>query len=823
MPAFAEVGEGVLIDSFQRDVRLSLRRLIRRPWISLGAMLCLALGIGASVSVFTLVQGVLLKALPFEDSDRLVFIRGEVPSQGQVRMHASILEVQDYIEQAESFSHIVAAGGRYMDLTGSGDPERLLAGRVAPSFFSMLGSKAALGRTFLPQHAEPGQGKVLVLSHELWVNRFGGNPAIVGTKLNLQKEPWEVIGVMPENFHFRYASFETELWVPVVPDLELQSRTARTLHVLARIKPEVSLEQAQAEMDLILGRLRQEYTEAYAAADWHLNVVPVKEEMVGGSRLSLWVLMGLVALVLLIACINTASLLLARGLERSREVAMYLALGANRRGLMAQFVTEGILLGIAGGVVGLFLARWAISAVVSLKPEGIPRLEELAIDGRIVIFGLLAAIVTGALAGMVPALRASRPDLVPALKEGSPGSRGSGHRLAEALVVTEVAFAVLGLVGAGLLVRSFLELKDTETGFQADNLLTFQLTLPQSRYPSNEARSEYLTRILDKLEALPGQEYVAVATSLPFSEITYISESLMEGHPVGSGESKPVTDWRVASSGFFKAMGIPLIQGRTFDDRDTAERELVVVVDQGLARRFWPEGESLGKLVKIIPGLKPAAEEPWRRIIGVVGSIRSMSVDEEPMNQAYTPHTQFPVTRFISVAIRTETDLDAMGRAAKAAIWTLDKDQTVEGVTSMRAILDETLSSRRSYALFMSIASFIALILTAIGVYGVMAQAVNRRHNEIGIRRALGARSSTVLWELVSQGLKLSAVGIGLGITLTFFASRVLSGLLFGVTATDTVTLLGVVLILLVVACSASLFSALRAIQIDPNQALRQG
>ena len=811
-----------MIHSLLRNVRLALRRLARKPWINSGAVLCLAIGIGASTSVFTLVHGVLLKALPFEDSDGLVFIRGEVPSQGQSRMLASMLELRDYQDQAKSFSHIAGAGARYLDLTGLGEPERLIAGRVSPSFFPMLAVEAALGRTFSSQNQQPGQGNVAILSHELWVSRFGGDAAAIGQKLTLAGEPWEIIGVMPPGFHFRYDTFDIQLWVPVVPALERPARTARALHVLARLGPQVSVQQAEAEMGLILDGLRMEYPEAYGADDWHLSVVPVKEELVGGSRLSLLALLGLVTLVLLIACVNAASLLLAQGLERSREVAMYLALGASRRNLMAQFLTEGLLLGLVGGLVGILLARWVVSAVVALRPEGIPRLEELTVDWRVVAFGLFMALVAGLVTGLIPALRASRPELVASLKEGAPGSRGGGHRLAEALVVAEVALAVLGLVGAGLLVRSFLELKDTDAGFQATNLLTFSMYLPPGKYSTDEMRSHYLGKILDELETLPGKEHVAVATSLPFSAITFVMDSLMEGHPVGVGESKPVTDWRLIGGEYFQAMSIPLIQGRSFDDRDTVEKEPVIIVDQGLARRFWPGQDALGKLVKLAPGVKPDEEEPWRRVVGVVGSIRSIRLDEEPMSQVYTPYSQFPVTRFASVAIRTETDLTAMSRAAKRAIWRVDKDQAVEGVTDMEAVIDATLSSRRSYALLMSIASIIALILTAIGIYGIMAQAVDRRRSEIGIRRALGAGRGTVLWQLVKEGMKLAAIGTVLGLMVALLASGVLSGLLFGVSPTDGMTSLGVTVILLTVAFSASLFSAWRAIQLDIVQVLRQ-
>ena len=812
------------MSSLGRDLRFSFRRLARRPYLTLGAVLCLALGLGSSTAVFTLLNGILLEDLPFEDSDRLVYIRGRIPSQGQEEMVLSIKEVLDLREQSQSFSHVVAAGARYMDLTGDGEPQRFIAGRVSPGFFSMLGVDAHLGRTFLPRDEEPGRGNVAVLSHELWVRRFAGDPAIIGRSLTLAGEPFEVVGVMPEGFKFDYGGFKYRLWVPVVPVTERQSRTYRALHVFARIRPDLGLGQAQAEMDLTMERFRKEYPEAYDVDDWSLAVTPVKEELVGEIRLSLWVLLGVAGLVLAIACVNTANLLLAKGMERSREVALRLTLGAGRGALIRQFLSESLLLGVAAGLLGLLLALGAIGLLTTLQPEGIPRLESVSLDLGVLGFGIALSLIAGIVSGVVPAVQTSGADLQTTLKEGAPAGRGGGrgHRLAGGLVVAEVALALVGLMGAGLMVRNFLSLQDTNPGFDARNLLTFQLHMSHTKYPSYAERVTYCDRMFEELDTLPGAASVALASSLPFSTISILVDTVLEGHEAQAGEADLLTDWRIISKDYIETMKIPLIKGRVFSEQDRDGAELVALVDDQMARRFWPGEDPLGKRLKVLTGLRSEAEEPWRKVVGVVGRIRSLGLDSESMDQVYTPYPQHPILTFMSVAIRTRSEPSAMAKLTRQAVWKVDPTQPLDEMLSMESIVGESLSTRRSYAFLMSLAAAVALLLAMLGVYGVMAHSVVLRTHEIGVRKALGARDGTVVKQLMTKGLLLSGYGVAAGLVVFFLSHRVFSRLLFDMAATDPMTVAGVTLTLFAVAAVATLVSAWRALQIEPIQALRQ-
>ncbi|MCB1037795.1 MAG: ABC transporter permease, partial [Acidobacteria bacterium] len=532
--------------------------------------------------------------------------------------------------------------------------------------------------------------------------------------------------------------------------------------------------------------------------------------------------------LLLIACVNTANLLLAKGLERSQEVALRLTLGGSRSGLIRLFLLESLLLGLLSGLAGLLFAYLAVRGLVYLRPGGIPRLDDLALDGRVLLFGLLVSLAAGILSGLMPALRTSAVDLQSSLKEGAAAAKGGArsHRLAGGLVIAELALALLGLLGAGLMVRNFLALQDVDPKFDAHNLLTFQIYMSPQTYPTDEARAQYTRRMLEELQNLPGASSAAIASSLPFSPISILVETVIEGNVLGKDDAKPRADWRIVSQGYFETLKIGLVSGRTFTEADREGSEYVAVVDAGLARRFWPDQDPLGKKVKVLTSRRQESDEPWRRVVGVVERVRSLGLDAEVMDQVYTPNQQFPNSRFAAVGLRTIGDPMNLARSAQEAVWKVDPNQPTEDVSSMAEIVAESLSGRRSYSLLMTLAAAISLVLAILGIYGVMAHSVALRSREIGIRKALGAQSGTVLKNLVARGMTLAGLGALVGLALfallLLLWRQVIAGLLVDISPGDALTIVTVTFTLLAVAALATVLSARKALQIDPVQALRQ-
>lgn len=811
-----------------RDLRLAVRNLCRVPWFSLAALACLLLGLGASATVFSLVHAILLKDLPLPEPDRLVFVRGQVPSQGFLRMPASVGEFRDYVERTRSFSGLAAGGSRFLNLTavdghGDAEPARLVAGRVSPSFFGVLGAEPALGRAFTAEEGQAGRNRVAVLSDALWRRRFGADRGIVGRRLTLEGEPFEVVGVMAPEFHFRYGNFDHELWVPLVAESEIQKRDFRGLNVVGRLAPGVRLEAAQAEMDALAAGFAREMPDIYPAAaqagqGFSIRLVPVKDEMVGEVRRSLVVLFAAVGVLLLAACVNVASLMLARFTARSREIVVRSALGASRGQIVRGHLAESLVLALIGGLLGLVAAALALRGIVAVGLGDLPRLGEVGLDGRVVLFGVALALLTGIVLGLVPAFKASRPNLQQTLREGAPGAGGGkGARVLSGLAAAEVALALLLLTGAGLLVRSFLALSATDPGFRSENVLTFQVYLSRNRYPGPAQQAAFGQELEARLAALPGVSAVALANSLPLGDLKVFVDLDAEGYVPAAGEAKPSADYRIVGPAYFDALGARRVDGRAFERGDVATAPLVALVDEALARRCWPNQSAVGKRLRVLRG----DGDPWRTVVGVVAPIKTLGLDADPRPQVYTPYAQTPVP-FVSVALRTDGEPSAAVSRMREAVWSLDSTLPIEKVMTMETIVSRSLTGRRHFMGLVLGFAAAALLLAAVGVYGVLAYAVGNRTREIGLRMAMGAFPTTVLAMVLRGSLLLGGIGVAVGLLLSLVLSRAMSSLLYGVGAFDLLTFAVVAALLLLIVLAAASVPAWRASRVSPVTALRR-
>jgi putative ABC transport system permease protein len=694
---------------------------------------------------------------------------------------------------------------------------------VTADFFHVLGVKPLLGRTLLPDVDRPGGERVAVISHALWQRRFGADQNMVGKSIRLDDESFTVVGVMPPEF--QYPDTDSELWAAsrdIVPATYLPENpdptTIRSLHylnVIARLKPGVTREQAQAEMETISSRLEAQYPNENTG---HTSrVVALHEQVVGDVRSALLVLLGAVGFVLLIACANVANLLLARATARQKEMSIRTALGAGRLRLIRQMLTESTLLSLAGGAVGLMLALWGVDLLVALSPENLPRLKEIGLDGRVVGFTLAVSVLTGMIFGLAPALQASKQDLTSALKESARGSMGGfgRRRTRNLLVIAEVALALVLLIGAGLMVRSFWRLQRVDPGFNPQNLLTMELSLPSSKYAKEEQMADFYKRVMGRIETLPGVESVGATWMLPLSGQDAGSGMDIEGRPHAAPGEGLRSTFSSVSARYFRTMGIPLVRGRDFTDQDTATTPGVVIINETFARRYFPGEDPLGKRMK-----RGGENRPWLTIVGIVGDVRHLSLADEPRTEFYLSSLQTPYP-FMNVVVRTASDPVNLMTAIRQEVWAVDRDQPVANVETMRQRVADALAGARFNTLLLGLFAAVAMILSAVGIYGIMAYSVIQRTHEIGIRMALGAGQRDILRMVVGQGMRLALVGVALGLFASFALTRVMASLLYGVTATDPLTFAGVALALLIVALLACYLPARRATKVDPMVALR--
>ena len=808
-----------LFGDLTQDIRYALRVLAKNPAFTIIAVIALALGIGANSAIFSVVDAVLLRPLPFKHPEQLLLLWENASHQGFPKNTPSPANFLDWQKQAQSFTGMAAMAERSFNLTGVGEPERLEGRRVSANLFELLGAPAMLGRTFVPEDDKPGT-HVVLLSYSLWQRRFGSDPAVVGRALTLNGESYTVVGVMPRLMQLPgYENIRDQLWVPIAfPSEEAAQRGNHFLEVIARMKPGVTLKQAQAEMETIAARLEQQYP------DYNMRigavVVPLHEEVVGDIKPALLVLLGAVGFVLLIACANVANLLLARAAARQKEIAVRLALGANQSRLIRQFLTESVLLAMFGAGLGLLLAFLGLRALRTFIPASISQAETINIDARVLIFTALIAVVTGIAFGLAPAIQGSHLNLNDTLKEGGRDSSGGskGNRARSLLVIGEVAISFVLLIGAGLLINSFFHLRNLDPGFRADHLLTMKVDLSGIKYPDRERRAAFFDEVMRRVRQLPGVRSAAVAGNLP---LTYNGDSMtigVEGVPDPPPSQRPDVIFRAIGPGYFNTMGIPVVGGRDVTDQDKAGAKDVVVISEKTAQHFWPGQDPIGKRLK--PGSSTSKGE-WREVIGVVKDIRQNDLIAPPKMQMYFSFRQLKDIAANALVVRTTVEPMSLAGSVRNAIWSVDKDQTVADIDTMDHIVAKAVARQRFSMVLLGVFAAVALLLASVGIYGVMSYSVAQRTREIGIRMALGARRADVLQMTVGQGLKLVGAGMFVGLGAAFLLTRVMATLLYGISATDPITFIGISVVLLAVAILASYVPALRATKVDPITALR--
>jgi putative ABC transport system permease protein len=809
--------------SFLQDCRYALRMLARSPGFTLIAVLALALGIGANSAIFSIVNAVILKPLPYEKPEQLVqlwmrFTNIGIPND---QNWVSAPEFVD-LQQNQSLSHLAAISSDSFNINISGTPERIESAVVSTSFFPLLGVQAQLGRVFLPEEGQPGRQHVVLLSDGLWRRRFGGDPAISGRKLVMNGQSYLIVGVLPHDFQLPLAA---EVWTPLVfsaDDLGPNNRGSHSYQVIARIKPGLSLEQARADLDVVSQRIIDQHPEyPYRQFNFRVLTIPLLEQQIGDIKTALWVLMSAVGLVLLIACANVANLLLVRASSREREIAVRQALGVSRWRLIRQLLTESAVLGLLSGVIGLLLGYWALHLLATLSATSFPRVVEAHMDFRVLAFTLLVSLATGILFGLAPAF-SSRHVTHDALKEGGRGGTAgaSSQRLRGLLVVAEVALSLTLLVGAGLLIRSFLRLQEVDTGFRSEGVLTMRISLPEEKYAKIEQTRVFYRELLDRVRRLPGVDAAGGATGLPLSGTGWSGTTTVDSRAVQPKDASPEADQRPVFPGYFEALGIPLVRGRYFEQRDNEKGAPVAIIDETMAKTYWPNEDAIGKHIKE-GELK--STRPWRTIVGVVRHVRYRTLESPSRVEFYWPYDQ---TSFaldsMSLAIHTSSDPRSLAGVVERQVQGLDPDQPVYRIRTMSELMSESMARRRLSMFLLAIFAGVALALAAVGIYGIMSYSVAQRAHEVGIRMALGARSSDVLRMVLGQSLGLTVAGIVAGLLGSLALTNFLSSLLFDVKATDATTFLLVAVILAVVALVASLVPAYRATTVDPVDALRQ-
>jgi putative ABC transport system permease protein len=817
------------MESILQDIRYSFRALIKTPAFTAVAIVVLALAIGANTAIFTVVNAVLIRALPYPNPDRLVMLWETNP---RFQIGIDTLPVtpgtfMDWREQSSVFEHVSALGTGRFNLSGSGEPERISGATVSANFFRLMGIEPRLGRAFQDDEERPGGNKVVVISYALWQRRFGGAEDILGKPMTLDGESYTVIGVAPEGFQFPRAgelpyfvgvSSATELWRPMIQseDFISKKRANHQLTVIAKLKPGVTREQAQAEMTAIASRLEQAYPEDQGIG---AKAVPLSEQVVGNSRIALLVLMGAVGLVLLIACANVANLMLTRASGRRKEVAIRIALGASRGHVIRQLMSEALLLSLASAIAGTLLSLWGVKAMLALTGKSLPRLNEVTVDPTVLGFTVAIALLTSLFFGLTPALQASKINLVQTLKDGSRGQSGGrgANRVRGALVVAEVALSLVLLIGAGLMIKSLAQLLEVDPGFKTDRALTMNIALLGSKYPSANQQISFFDEVRHRVEVLPGIESVGLISSAPLSGGVYAGGFSIEGREPRSANEDFSADRRMISPEYFNALKIPLIKGRYFTERDNQASTGVAIVSDSWARRFVPDDDPIGKRIKL--GGRDSTR-PWLSIVGIAGDVRDTALESDARPCVYLPYSQFPASS-MSLVVRTAVDSKALVPAIRSEVWATDKDQPVTDVKTMDEYVSDSVSPRRANALLLAVFAALALALASIGVYGVMAYSVLQRVREIGIRMALGAQRSDVIRLIVGSAMTLVFAGVGIGIASALALSRVLSSLLYGVSATDPMTFALISVLLVSAALLASYIPARRATKVDPMIALR--
>jgi putative ABC transport system permease protein len=794
------------------DFRYALRQLIKAPSFTIVAIITLALGIGACTAIFSVVNTVLLRPLDYPDPDRMVMIR-ETQLPQFPEFSVSPPNYLDWEKQTKSYEYIAAYTGATLNLTGEGEPQRLVGIKATAHYFGAMGIKPILGRMFLPEEDAMGKNHVVVLSYGFWQRVFGGARDIVGRAIQLNGEPYQVVGVAPAGG----LTTKVDAWTPMAftpKETANDARGGHYINVIGRLKPGVTFRQAKAELEVIAKQLAVQYPDPQKG--WGIFMMPMQDYMVRDVKPVLYTLLGAVGCVLLIACANLANLLLARATARHREISIRAALGAGRGRLVRQLLTESVVLALCGGIAGMILARWGLDALLALAPTSLPRISEIHLDTGVLLFSLGLSVVTGLVFGIAPAWLAARADVNEALKQGTRGSTegGARGRLRGALVVIEVTFALVLLGGAGLLTRSFMQLANVDPGFIPENATLMRLSLPQKKYAQPEQQTAFANGLLEQVKNLPGVQAAGITHSMPLVG-DYVLTFNIEGRPAIDPADLPSTNYYAVTPGYFRAMGIRVVRGRIFTPQDDAKAPRIAIINETMARQFFPNEDPIGKRINISTG-----PDAWREIVGIVGDIKQYGVDKATSAQAYEPFAQVPFSS-INVVIRTNGSPAALLGALRPAVYAVDKDQPVGIIRPLEEIMADSIARQRFAMLLLTVFSVVALVIAAVGIYGVMAYNVVQRTGEFGIRMALGAQQGDVLRLVLTQGGKLIGLGLVVGLLATLAASRAMGSMLFNTSAYDPLTLATITLVLGSVALVACFFPANRATKVNPIEALR--
>ena len=826
-------GIAACMNTFLQDVRHAFRVLIAARAFTVAALLSLAIGIGANTAIFSIIDGLLLHPLPYAAARRLVIFWNSSPGLNITQDWFSTAQYFDIKNGHHGFEQIaIAIGGNY-NLTGSGEPERIGTIRVSSSLLSLLGQRVALGRTFVSDEDRPGRNATAILSYGTWTRRFGSDPRLLGRKIVLNGLPYEVVGIMPRSFSLPREVMPTldgaeqaEILLPLpMPADAAQNRDHEDYNIIGKLKPGVSIQQAQAEMDTITSRLRHEYPEVYPPnGDLTFSIVPLLEQVVGNVRHTLYLLLGAVGFVLLIACANLANLQLSRAVARQKEMAVRSALGASRLRIVRQLLTESMLLAFAGGALGIAFAFLALRCVQLLGPQSVPRLSDVGIGLTALVFTFLICVLSAILFGLAPALRVSRIDVQTVLQDtsrtlsGVSAIWGRGNNLRRSLVIAEIALCVVLLIGAGLLIRSFVRVRDVNPGFNPHHVLTLELTMTGERYKDKTAVLAAYRELWMRLEKLPGVTYAGAVTSLPLSQMFAWGPITVEGRVSPLGEKFINADVRMISGHYFQAMEIPLREGRFFNDNDTADKPRVAIIDDYMAQQLWPNRDPTGKRLHI--GGINETDSPWITVVGVVGSIKQYTLDSDSRIAYYLPQTQY-VTRAMNVVMRADRDPVALTGAVKQQIREINSDLPLYNVSTMQQRFDNSLARRRFSMLVLGTFAAISLGLAVIGIYGLIAYLVGQGSREVGIRLALGATPANIKTLIVRGAMTLAFWGLGIGIMGALAVGRLIHSLLFGVGSIDLLTFVAVPTLLASIAFVASYIPARRASRMDPSISLR--
>jgi predicted permease len=811
---------------FAQDLKYAVRALVRAPGFALVVVLALALGIGANTAIFSIVNGTLLQPLPYPQSDHLLALFGRFTGIGIPKDQNAFSppELMELKALNTSLSHVAAFTSTSANVNFNGTPERIDAALVSPDLFPMLGVQARLGRVFLPEESQEGRDRVAVISDGLWKRRFGSDPGVIGRKVSLNDLAFEIVGVLPPDFDLPE---QTEIWGPLAfsaAQLSPNARGGHGLQVIARVKPELSLAQARTDLDRVSRTIIEQNKQyPYARFNFALIANPLLEETVGDIKPALLILLGAVGFVLLIACANVANLLLVRASSREREMAIRTALGAGRARLVRQMLTESLILGLLGGIAGLVFARFGLQALIAIAESSFPRVAGVTMDWRVLTFTFAVSLITGLLFGLAPAWHAAHVVTHESLKEGGRGNTASGgaQRVRRVLIVSEIALSLILLAGAGLLIKSFVRLQQVDPGFRPDNVLTMRISLPQQRYQQPAQVTAFYREVMRRVRQLPGVEAAGAISSLPLSGLGPSGTTTIDSKAVPMDKTTPELDLRPVMPGYFETMGITLVKGRFFDDRDTETAAPVAIIDETLAQTFWPNDDPLGK--RLHRGGQQA-QALWLTIVGVVRHVHMRTLEAPSRMELYWPEVQNP-SNAMSLAIRTSTDPMSLANAAQQQVLAVDPQQPVYRIRTMNEYLASSIERRKLSMLLLAIFAGAALALAAVGIYGITSYTVAQRSQEMGVRLALGASRGGILRLVLGQSLAVAAVGVVAGLIgsfiMTGLLSSMLASMLFNTTAIDPLTFTLVAAVLLAVTVLASYIPARRATRVDPMVALR--